>query len=81
MNSESRPAKNRLRFPAISGVFAGLIPGLVALSFDVSHPFWVTVKVVLIVVTFGVAAANLIGLAVVRYRRSSGAADKGSPQS
>jgi hypothetical protein len=59
------------RFPSVAGVFAGLIPGVFALFNNVSAPFWVTFNLILIVVAFGFAAANLIGLAVVRSRRSS----------
>lgn len=79
MNNEMRdkPIKRRF-FPAIEGVFAGLIPGVFTLFLDVHEPFWVTFKVVLLVVAFGIAAANLIGLAVVKFRRSSGA-KRGSP--
>lgn len=78
MNDEVRPLRKWLPFPTIAGVFAGLIPGVSAVFTDVSQPFWVTVKVILLVLAFGFAAANLIGLAVVSYRRSHGA-DKGSP--
>lgn len=65
-------------FPTAGGVIAGLIPGLFALFTDVSQPFWVTLKIVLVVVAFGIAAANLIGLVIVRLRRST-KPDKPSP--
>lgn len=79
MNDEVRnkPGK-RLPFPTISGLFAGLIPGVSGVFTDVTQPFWVIVKVIVLVLAFGFAAANLIGLAVVWYRRTSGP-DKGSP--
>jgi hypothetical protein len=70
MNSEAGPARKWLPFPTIVGVFAGLIPGVSAVFTDVSQPFWVAVKVILLVLAFGFAAANLIGLAVGTYRRS-----------
>lgn len=78
MNDEARPARKWLAFPTIPGIFAGLIPGVSAAFTEVSQPFWVTVKVILLLLAFGFAAANLVGLAVVRYRRPHGA-DKGSP--
>lgn len=78
MNGEVRPARKWLPFPTIAGVFAGLIPGISAVFTDVSQPFWVAVKVIVLVFAFGFAAANLIGLAVVSYRRSR-RTDKGSP--
>lgn len=72
--TKNRP-RRWLPFPAVSGVLAGLIPGVSALFMDVSQPFWVSVKVAIIAVAFSIAAANLIGLAVVWYRRSSGRAN------
>lgn len=67
-----------LGFPSVSGIFAGLIPGVVALFSEVSQPFWVMFKIIFLTVAFGLAAANLIGLAVIKYRSSSGQ-DKSRP--
>lgn len=77
-NDKRGKSQKWLPFPTIAGVFAGLIPGVSAVFTDVSQPFWVVVKAILLVVAFGFAAANLIGLAVVKYRRSSGQ-DKSRP--
>jgi uncharacterized membrane protein YdbT with pleckstrin-like domain len=72
MNNEVREKRGKRRFfPSWGGVFAGLIPGVFSLFHNFSTPFWVTYNLILIVVAFGFAAANLIGLAVVRSRRSS----------
>jgi hypothetical protein len=71
MNSEVREKREKRRFfPSWGGVFAGLIPGVAALSHEVSDPFWVTYNLILVVVALAFAAANLIGLAVVRNPRS-----------
>lgn len=78
MNDDARPARKWLPFPTIPGVFAGLIPGVSGVFTEVSQPFWVMVKVITLLLAFGFAAANLVGLAVVRYRRSRGA-DRGIP--
>lgn len=74
MNKEpkDKPVKRR-SFPSIPGIFVGLITGSVALFNEFSEPFWITFNAVLIVVAFGFSAANLIGLAVLKYRRPSGA--------
>ena len=48
------------------------VPGIAALLTDVSQPFWIGVKVILVVATFGFAAANLVGLAVTKLRGSAG---------
>ncbi|MDQ0867429.1 hypothetical protein QF036_005080 [Arthrobacter globiformis] len=61
----------RRSFPSISGLFLGLFLGVTALLTEHTSPFWITFNVILIVVMFGFAAANLIGLVVVRYRKSS----------
>jgi hypothetical protein len=66
----TRPEKRRW-FPSIPGIFAGLIPGVAALFNEFSSPFWITFNTILIVVALGFAAANLIGLGVVWYRRTS----------
>ncbi|MBT2537489.1 hypothetical protein [Arthrobacter sp. ISL-69] len=73
----NKPVKRR-SFPSISGVFLGLIFGVLALFTEHTSPFWITFNIILIVVTFGFAAANVIGLAVVKYRRSS-RADQSNP--
>lgn len=57
-------------FPSIAGIVVGLVTGTVALFTPVSQPFWVTFKVVLVVLTIGYAAANLVGLLVLKYRQS-----------
>lgn len=61
----------KLEFPTVVGFLGGFVSGLFAQFIDVSQPFWVVLKVGLLIATFGFAAANLIGLAVVRNRRSS----------
>lgn len=72
MNNEVREKRVKRRFfPSLDGVFAGLIPGVFALFNNVSEPFWVTFNLILIVVALGFAAANLIGLVIVRNRRSA----------
>jgi hypothetical protein len=74
MNNEPRDKSVKRRsFPTIPGIFVGLITGAVALFNEFSEPFWITFNAVLIVVAFGFAAANLVGLVVLKYRRSSGA--------
>ncbi|MEV7135808.1 hypothetical protein AB0N24_23360 [Arthrobacter sp. NPDC093128] len=74
MNDEMKRGPEKRRwFPSIAGIFAGLIPGVAALFNEFSSPFWIAFNITLIVVALGFAAANLIGLAVVRYhRRTSG---------
>lgn len=69
MNNVTEKREKRRFFPSLAGVFAGLIPGFFVLFNNVSEPFWVTFNLILVVVAFGFAAANLIGLAVVRNRR------------
>ena len=64
------PGKKRW-FPSVAGIFAGLIPGIVALFNEFSSPFWITFNIVLIVLALGFAAANVIGLAAVKFRSSS----------
>ena len=61
----------KLEFPTVLGFVGGAITGISAVFNDVSQPFWVALKVAVIVASFGFAAANLIGLVVVRNRRSS----------
>ena len=39
---------------------------------EFSSPFWIASIITLVVVALGFAAANLIGLAIVWYRRTSG---------
>ena len=56
-------------FPSVAGVIGGVVPGLAALFNNVSSPFWVTWNVFVIVVAFGFAAANFVGLIVKWYRR------------
>lgn len=68
---KKRPEK-RQWFPSVGGLVAGLIPGVAALFNVFSSPFWITFNVVLIVMALGFAAANLIGLVVVWYRRTAG---------
>ncbi|GAB5079155.1 hypothetical protein [Arthrobacter sp. AD-310] len=58
-------------FPSVAGVIGGVVPGVVALFNQVSSPFWITFNIVVIVVALGFAAANAIGLAVIKYRSSS----------
>jgi F0F1-type ATP synthase assembly protein I len=65
-----KPVKRRF-FPSLSGVFLGLILGVLAIFTEHTSPFWITFNSILIVVMLGFAAANVIGLAVVKYRRSS----------
>jgi hypothetical protein len=62
----------RRELPSIAGIVGGLIPGVAALFNEFSSPFWITFNVVVIVLAFGFATANLIGLVVLKYRRSSG---------
>jgi hypothetical protein len=64
-------AAKRRWFPSVLGVFGGLIPGVSAMFNELSSPFWITFNIVVIVVALGFAAANLIGLAIVKYRGSS----------
>lgn len=64
------PKKERW-FPSVVGILAGLIPGVAALFNEFSSPFWITFNTVVIVVALGFAAANLIGLVIVRYRGPS----------
>lgn len=72
MNDEVKTGPEKRRwFPSIAGIFAGLIPGVAALFNELSSPFWITLNIVVIVSALGFAAANLIGLAVVWYRRPS----------
>ncbi len=72
MNSKSGNATLKRRsFPSIRGVFLGLILGVAALFTEHTSPFWMTFNVILIVVTFGFAAANLIGLAAGKHGKSS----------
>ncbi|RAX15741.1 hypothetical protein DC347_16315 [Pseudarthrobacter sp. AG30] len=58
-------------FPSVAGIIGGLIPGVAALFNQFSSPFWITLNIVVIVLAFGFVVANVIGLAVVRYRKSS----------
>jgi hypothetical protein len=67
--SSKEPSKKR-SFPSMNGVFLGLNLGVVALITEHTSPFWITVDVILGVMTFGFAAANVVGLAVVKYRGS-----------
>jgi hypothetical protein len=72
MKDEVKAGSGKERwFPSIAGIFAGLIPGVVALFNEVSSPFWITFNTIVIVVALGFAAANLIGLVIVMYRRRS----------
>lgn len=59
---------NTRGFPDVGGVVVGLVTGTAALFTPVSTPGWVTFKIVLVVATFGFAAANLIGLLIKRRR-------------
>lgn len=63
------PSKKR-SFPSVSGVFLGLLLGAVTLVTEHTSPIWITFNVILGVITFGFAAANIVGLAVVKHRRS-----------
>jgi hypothetical protein len=74
----SKKPVRRRSFPSISGVFLGLILGVLALFTEHTSPFWITFNVILMVMTFGFATANVIGLAVVKYRRSL-RADQSNP--
>lgn len=74
----SRKPVRRRSFPSIRGVFLGIILGVLALFTEHSSPFWVTFNLILLVMTFGFAAANVIGLAVVKHRGSV-RADESNP--
>ncbi|MFE4227303.1 hypothetical protein ACFRJ8_05400 [Arthrobacter sp. NPDC056886] len=78
MSGEQRdkPAEKRF-FPSVGGVVAGLVPGIFALFTDVSQPFWIFFKVILVAAALGFAAANMIGLAVVKHRRSTKDGERG----
>lgn len=65
----------KLEFPTVLGFVGGVITGTSAVFNDAYQPFWVALKVTIIVASFGFAAANLIGLVVVRHRRSSRGGD------
>jgi len=67
--SSKEPSKKR-SFPSMSGVFLGLILGVLTLVTEHTSPFWITFNVILSVMTFGFAAANIVGLAVVKHLRS-----------
>ncbi len=54
----------------MSGVFLGLILGVLALVTEHTSPFWITFDVILGVMTFGFAAAIIVGLAVIKHRGS-----------
>jgi hypothetical protein len=59
-------------FPSMGGVILGLIFGVSALLNLTEHtsPFWIPFDVILCVMTFGLAAANIVGLVVVKHRKS-----------
>ncbi len=67
--SSKEPPKKR-SFPSMSGVFLGLMLGVVALITEHTSPFWITFDAIISVMTFGFAAANIVGLAVIKHRRS-----------
>jgi hypothetical protein len=72
MNDETKAGPEKKRwFPSIPGVLGGLVPGVAALFNEFSSPFWITFNVVVIVLAFGFAAANPIGLVVIWHRRTS----------
>jgi hypothetical protein len=57
------------QFPSAGGVFAGVLLLVMSLIADPADPIWVTVKVVMVVFSAAFAAANLIGLLVLRRRQ------------
>ncbi len=56
-------------FPRVTHVILGTLIGTNALFNNFSHPVWVTVNVLIIVVSFGLAIANAVGLVLRRRRR------------
>ena len=67
---ESGQGKKRW-FPSVAGIVGGLILGIAVLFNPLYSPFSVTLNIVVLVLGLGFAAANVIGLAVVKYRSSS----------
>ena len=57
-------------FPRVWYAVLGTALGASALFNPASQPGWVAIKVVLIVFCFGFAIANVVGLLVLRRRRS-----------
>ncbi|CAA9252590.1 MAG: hypothetical protein AVDCRST_MAG83-2223 [uncultured Arthrobacter sp.] len=57
-------------FPRVTHVILGTLIGTNALFNNFSHPVWVTVNVLIIVGSFGIAIANAVGLFLRRRRRT-----------
>ncbi|MGO4589678.1 hypothetical protein [Paenarthrobacter sp. 2TAF44] len=60
------------KFPTPLAILFALT-GISALFTDVHEPFWVTWKIVLVVITLGFAAANVIAYVVLWYRQQRSA--------
>ena len=72
MNNDVSENRGKRRFfPSWGGIFAGLIPGVVALINHFSDQCWIMYNLILVVGALGFAAVNLVGLAVVWMRRFS----------
>jgi len=75
MNNVKRTAPEKKSwFPSVAGVVGGVVPGVAALFSNVLSPFWITWNVIIVVVAFGFAAANFVGLIVRWNRRRNGRA-------
>jgi predicted signal transduction protein with EAL and GGDEF domain len=66
------PKRTFLRndFPRVTYVVLGALIGTNALFNPVSQPVWVTLNVLVIVVSYGLAIANAVGLVLRRRRRT-----------
>jgi hypothetical protein len=56
-------------FPRVTYVIIGTLIGTNALFNNFTNPVWVTVNALIVVVSFGLALANAIGLFLLRRRR------------
>jgi predicted signal transduction protein with EAL and GGDEF domain len=57
-------------FPRVTYVVLGALIGTSALFNPVSQPVWVTLNVLVIVVSYGLAITNAVGLVLRRRRRT-----------
>lgn len=72
MNEHVKPGQGKKRwFPSVAGIVGGLILGNSVLFNPLSSPFWVALDIFVLVLGLGFAAANVLGLAVVKYRSAS----------
>ena len=70
MNEHVKDGQEKRRFPSVAGIFGGVLLAA-AVPFYPATGFWFTLNTLVLVLGLVFAAANVVGLAVLKYRDTS----------